>query len=60
MKINWLILACAIWFDIEQAHIYGWHFWPKSEMELLSDGISLILLALAVNKGVWEKKTNVC
>tara|TARA_S200002703_G_scaffold87442_1_gene75319 strand:- start:2613 stop:2771 length:159 start_codon:yes stop_codon:yes gene_type:complete len=38
----------AIAFFFAQNIYFGWNFVPKSDVELITDGISLILVALAV------------
>lgn len=48
----WVI---AIAFFVEQNAYFGWNTFPKSDAELIADGIGFLLTALAVHgngKGV--------
>lgn len=45
------VLICWGFFFIAQNSYFGWHAIPQSDMELLADGITMILLAMAVKGG---------
>ncbi len=44
------LLRILLWLSyfMAQNNYYGWHKKPESEMELLTDGIHILLLVLAV------------
>jgi len=44
--VLWLI--CIAFFIESNAH-FGWNWMPKSDAELVCDGITLLLAAIAVN-----------
>lgn len=47
-RVNWWQLwLAAIWF-YHQNHYFGWNRAPKSDAELICDGLVFLLLALAV------------
>jgi hypothetical protein len=46
--MNPIITALAIGFYIEQNRYFGWNFRPQSGAELIADGITVLLFALAV------------
>lgn len=47
MKLNWPVLVIALIFFYEQNKYFGWNGWPQSNAELICDGITLLLLAMA-------------
>lgn len=49
------ILTVATTYSlIETAH-FGWNWWPKTDAELICDGISLVLMAVAFVMPVKER-----
>lgn len=44
-----MIWMIAILYAIVQNVYYGWNFFPKSEGELITDGIALLIFALAMS-----------
>jgi hypothetical protein len=52
--MNYSRLIIAIMFFVSQNNYFGWNLKPMSDMELLTDGIALLLLSLAFAK---EDKT---
>lgn len=42
-----LILFCALAFFFEQNQYFGWNGRPKSDAELIADGITILLIALS-------------
>jgi hypothetical protein len=45
--MNWYIALFAASFWIELNSYFGWNWTPKSEAELISEGIFVLLAALA-------------
>ena len=46
--MNWtIILFCALPFFFLQNQYFGWNSWPKSDAELMADGITILLIAMA-------------
>lgn len=45
-----MIWLLAIGFAIVTNHHFGWNGMPKSDAELICDGIALVLVALAILK----------
>jgi hypothetical protein len=45
--INWWRWWIAFLFYVEQNSYFGWNAMPKSDAELIADGITLLLTALA-------------
>jgi hypothetical protein len=41
-----VMIACAAAFYYEQNKYFGWNTGPRSDTELIADGITLILFAL--------------
>lgn len=50
MNIHWVVLLWAIAFFILQNQYFGWNALPQSNAELLADGITAILFAMAFMK----------
>jgi hypothetical protein len=48
MTFNWYLVAIAVVFFFEQNKYFGWNATPKSDAELIADGITFLLLALSV------------
>ena len=44
----WTIFLFALFFAWEQNSYFGWNMTPKSDAELMADGITLLLLALSI------------
>lgn len=44
--MNWP-LAIAIWFWIAETSYFGWNAWPQSDVEMVCDGIAMLLLSLS-------------
>ena len=48
MKVrNWFILAAAIIYNLSETAYFGWHRVPSCDAEVLADGISVLIGALA-------------
>lgn len=48
MNMNfWVILFFSICYSVAANFYFGWNALPKSDTEILSDGIGFILLSLA-------------
>ncbi len=45
IAIAWLVV---VEFFIKQNKYFGWNLTPQSDAELIADGITLVLVALAV------------
>lgn len=50
MKINWTILVFALYFSLIETIHFGWNASPKSDAELICDGIALLIASLAFLK----------
>jgi hypothetical protein len=48
VKVNWYRLVGAVMFFVHQNMYYGWNEFPKSEGELIADGVTFLLFALSV------------
>ena len=44
---NWFILAAAIIYNLSETAYFGWHRVPSCDAEVLADGISVLIGALA-------------
>lgn len=47
MKVNWMILFFSVFFGTVETAYFGWNFTPQSESELICDGISILIGAMA-------------
>lgn len=47
MSVNWVIIGIDVAFWILLNNHFGWNGYPKSDNELIADGISFLILALA-------------
>jgi hypothetical protein len=45
--MNWWIFFFAVLFWIAENNYFGWNLLPKSDAELIADGIVMIILAIA-------------
>jgi hypothetical protein len=43
----WILVLAFIWWW-HQNHYFGWSAWPKSDAELMADGITFLLVAVAM------------
>lgn len=43
-----LLYFIAIWFWMTETQYFGWNLMPKSDAEVICDGIALVLLAIAI------------
>lgn len=49
---KWFLFGLVCLFYFEQNMYFGQHFRPSSDIELIADGVNLVLLALWLQ--VWE------
>ena len=47
MKVNWPILIMALAFGISKTRYFGWNMHPESDAEIICDGITMLIGALA-------------
>lgn len=47
MKINLFGSLCAIFYTIVETAYFGWNFTPKSDAEMICDGIGLLMLVIS-------------
>ena len=47
-EMNWLIWIIAVFFGFAETAYFGWNTLPNSPEELICDGITLILMVLAL------------
>lgn len=47
--MNWWAFALATLFFIEQNRYFGWNSFPASDAELIADGITILIAAIAVS-----------
>ena len=45
--MNWPVLICAAIFFYDQNSYFGWNANPQSDAELIADGVTILLVALA-------------
>lgn len=50
--MNWTIFFLAAAFWVHQNAYFGWNALPKSDAELIADGITILLFALAVYRPI--------
>lgn len=46
--MNWWIFIIANGFALEENFYFGWNMTPKSDAELIADGIVMLLFALSI------------
>lgn len=46
--MNWVIFVIGLVFAYEQNEYFGWHAWPQSDNELITDGIVLLIFAMSL------------
>ena len=46
--MNWWIFWISFVFFIAENNHFGWNWKPKSDAELIADGIVLLILALSI------------
>lgn len=44
---NWIIFYLAIVFGLIETAYFGWNMFPHSNAEIICDGISILICALA-------------
>lgn len=47
LRVNWMRALFAMLFEIGETAYFGWHWGPKSDAEIICDGISILIFALA-------------
>jgi hypothetical protein len=52
LQLNWIRWLLGLCFVFETYWYFGWHRWPKSDAEIICDGIGFVILALAVERKV--------
>lgn len=50
MKTSWTIYFLALCFGLYETSYFGWNWTPGSPSELICDGITLVLFALAIRR----------
>ncbi len=46
-NINWIVFGIGLFFSITETAYFGWNFAPQSEAELICDGLSSLIVAMA-------------
>lgn len=49
--MNWLVFFIALAYSVEQNNYFGWNWLPKSDAELITDGITALLFVIALCGG---------
>lgn len=52
---NYIFVIAIIYTLLECRH-FGWHFFPRSDFEVVCDGIAWLMLAIAALTDVIERK----
>lgn len=55
-RINWPVLGLAFYWYYWQNKYFGWNRTPHSELELISDGLFFLLLALSVRSSGYSDR----
>lgn len=48
--MNWPAFMLAIMFFVEENRYFGWNGLPKSDAELIADGIFLLIVAISISR----------
>lgn len=46
MKIHWTRTILAFVYAFVETSYFGWNRWPKSDAEVLAEGIAFVLIAM--------------
>jgi hypothetical protein len=47
---NWPVILMGQLFWLAETAYFGWNFAPKSDAEIVCDGLAILILALGINR----------
>lgn len=46
-SVTWSRFFTGALYLVIESRYFGWHMWPKSDAEMICDGIGLLIIALS-------------
>lgn len=54
--MSWLLFAIALVYGVMSNNYFGWNLIPKSDAEMITDGIALLMTCIAALTTVIERR----